>query len=314
MKAQGNLLILLLFTVTALTLSSAKHLSAATPVSATCDRLYVDNGGSQATDSRMWEGGLSATLTKLQINGCNGQEVPIDLYAVDLSGTEVFLSEQIAKPNYENCTWNKFTMFIPATRFATVKPSRNYTIYIRSPNNYQAFITKWIFTFPQPAQIRSIWSVETWSEDAGEAGNLGFQMKTQLRVVGQKGKTMKAVVILEDVEGKVLVSANRSPLIVDQFDLTPPYDDAIWKDQTLFVPYKILSDFYPNSVVVARPGVRLNNGKLIGGAMYVRFLSGGSTNTVYNKLAKMSDEVKQMAKRTEDKLDALSAPRGSNNN
>ena len=308
MKAQTNYLILLLFSAGALTLSPAKHLSAATPVSATCDSLSVENGGSQGTASRLAEGGLSATLFKLQINGCNGQEVPVDLYAVDVSGTEVFLSEQIAKPNYENCTWDKFPMFIPASRFSYIQPSPSYAVYIRSPDNYQAFINKWTITFPKPVQIKLVWTVETWNDDAGASDNLGFQIKTHLRAVGLKGKTMKAVLILEDVQGKGLTSASGSPLIVDQFDVTPPNDDAGWHNQNLFVSYKILSDYSPDSIIVARPGVRLSNGKLIGGNIYVKFLAGGSLKTVSNSFKQASEELKQMAKSSEDKLEALGTP------
>jgi hypothetical protein len=311
MKTQTKALLLFLFTAIALVLSPTRQLFAETPISASCDSLNLGPGGKQATASRLAEGGLSATLIKLQIDGCKGREVPVDLYAVDARGAEVFMSEQIIIPNYDNCVWAKLSMFIPASRFSNIDPSPNFVAYVRSPDNNQAFINRWTFPFQRAVKLSLIWTISTWTDDIALAGEMGLQIKTKLRAVGQKGKTMKAVVLLENIEGQALTFPDGSRLIVDQFDLVSPYEDTSWDDQTLFIPYKLLAHYYPDSIIVARPGMKLSDGTLVGGNVNINLLAGGSINTVYNTLSAASEELQQVAKNAEDRVRALGAPRES---
>jgi hypothetical protein len=280
--------------------------SSAVSTSATCDDLRAIYAGRQPVDRRVEESGLSVTFT-VHAAGCKGQDLPIKLFAVDAAGMQTFLAEKTVKATYDSSEWKDLDLFVPLSRFYNIQPTTQYIVYVQSPDNPQGFIGKSTFTLNSPFQPNLIWSWKAWQDEVSDAdGDPGLQISMQLEARGYNGSQFQSVIILEDSNGNALKAADgSSPLVVTGQALHFIYDDSLWQNLVFNIQYHYLSSYYPGLTVYARPGLKLDNGQLVGGNVYCKFLAGGSANTVLKNFKNDSDTLKQEIQNTEDQLNAL---------
>jgi hypothetical protein len=82
-------------------------------------------------------------------------------------------------------------------------------------------------------------------------------------------------------------------------------ESAFWETLTLDVPYSLLARFPAETIVYARPGLQLDNGELVGGNLYVKFMAGGSLDHVYDRFQEDSANLKEAIKSIDQKIEAL---------
>lgn len=269
------------------------------------NQFFFDYYGRQSVDSRVNESGLSVTL-KLEISGCSGLRVPVQLYAKNSAGYESFLAQNIVTPPSGKSVWNEFCIFVPLSRLAGIQSVTELIVYVQSPDNSNEYIGKARCMLNPPYRPDCVWSWQELKDDVPmPLGDLALCVKTKVDLSGFRDEDLEAVIILEDAKGHTLTSASGDPLIIPGPKIYFEYDYGQWYDLNLYVPYEQLSNLWPGLMVFARPAIRRDNGDLIGGNIYVKFWAGGSLETLHDRFKAESDQIGQEIMHLETRLKAF---------
>jgi hypothetical protein len=259
----------------------------------------------RAIDNRVDESGMEVSFS-LDVHGCMGQEVPVQLYSMDASDKQTFMADKILKPGYEDATWAKVDLFVPLSRFAGINPATKWVIYVQNPKDTSEYIEKASFTLNEPYRPGLIWSWKQWTDEViSTDGENGFQIKARLDANGYAGQQFESVVILEDADGNAIKSKDGTPMTVSGQHLNCIYDSSYWESLQFNIPYSDLTHFWAGQLIYARPGIRFQDGSLTGGNVYFKFWAGGSLNTVYDKYTSESTKLDTEINRLNDQLNAL---------
>ncbi|MFB3893086.1 MAG: hypothetical protein ACE15C_13805 [Phycisphaerae bacterium] len=271
--------------------------------SAKCGTLYFENA-TQATDARVDETGFYAKF-KLDISGCRGSKVPVQFWAQNSSGGEVFLGEAIAQPPYENTTWSEFRVFLPLSRMGPLTTMRKCSIYVRSPIDPSEFIGKAEYDLKEPYQVpKFVWTWRQWQDDAAVDSGKGFHVAARLDVKGNKDRSIDVVIRLEDVDGNILRTASGDPLVFERGKITPGFENCYYDKLSLDVPYESLSHLRPGMMVCARPSLRID-GKVEPGNVILKFWAGGSLETIYKRFKTDAEQFDEEITQLDRRLKAL---------
>jgi hypothetical protein len=277
--------------------------------SASCENLRFTAAPRQSVDSRVEESGFFVTF-KLSVSGCQDQKVPVQLYAVDAAGRETFLDEEFDTPRNRDTTWNVFRMYVPLSRFAYSEPTVKWHVYIKSPTDSRAFIGDDVFRQNPPYRPSFVLRWNEWKDEVDIAdGKHAFQISFRLSEDAYNTKGRKAVIILEDSSGNTLKAVDGSSLVTNGATLTCSQCNAgeyvHWDNVAVNVPYEMLKEFDPGTIIYARPGLRFDSGETDGGNLYIKFLAGGSTDTVYQRFQDDSKALTDAVNNIDSKIHAL---------
>lgn len=256
--------------------------------------------GVASVHPRVEEDGFYVPL-KLDLEGYKGRHVPIQLW----SNTNVLLGEEIAVPTYDASTWKAFRVFVPTSRLTTVPASFNITAYVLSPDNSRIFVQK--STFPLQYQHgHQTWEALSYVEDATlPSGQRGFQLNAQLTVVGHKHERLQIVLVLRDWAKREFKPHEGGPIRVPDKFLRPRYDDTVWDELTLNVPYSALDRVGLGRTVILTPALRFPDGSLQLGNIHVRFYTGGSLTSLRERISEEAKRIEQRIRYIENQLEVI---------
>ena len=295
--------IALIPSIALLLLTGCEAARSGSPMSAVCGSLTSQLTPHQPVDGRVDESGLLYSFS-LEVNGCKGKDVGVQLYATDASNRETFLAKKKVTATYDDTEWKEYSMFVPLSRFANANPTTGYVVYVESPTKSEEYIAKVSYTLATAYDPGIIWTWTAWKDEAVVSPNVtGFHMETQLNTHGYPNKSFDSVVILEDASGNTVTSASGAPLVLPSQNLTSIYEKSQWNGLSLNVPYNEVSHFSPAQLIYARPGIRLDSGELLGGNIYFKFWAGGSLETIYTiyqaESGRLGEEIKRLQMRNQ---------------
>jgi hypothetical protein len=256
----------------------------------------------RSVSARVDEDGIKVAV-QLELKGCDGQRVPVQIWSENEHGEYKFLAESMITPKGDDTGWKDVELFVPLSRFAGLEPSKTFYIYARSSDTSKGYIGQRSFSYPQPWRPEPdlIWSWQQYGDDVDS----GFQVTMRLDQRGYSGQHLDTFIVLEYPNGDVVRGADGSEMVLTGQTLNSDGDSGYWENLVSNIKYNSVSHLWPMQEVFVRPVIKLQDGKYVFGGVYFKMWAGGAFDSISKQFNSARDELRQEIKNTEDKLNAV---------
>ncbi|MGD0464840.1 MAG: hypothetical protein ABSB74_20335 [Tepidisphaeraceae bacterium] len=254
--------------------------------------MHLENS-TQVVDSRVSEDGLLITRD-FKTEGLTGHLVEVTLFDANnqcLAATNV-------TPKADDQPISDATLFIPASKL--VNSTSNYVMnwFSTADEDRGHFLLKTQFTwnnFPS-SNYKIIWEFVSCDDNFTTAdGSPGVKIVLRLSLSGYKGHTFTESMWVTDPQMQNVSADQGGPITVDQGTITPGYDDTIYSDIEMVLPYSRLAAVPGTKELQITPCLREDT-TWYAGNIHIRIWAGGQEDQVKAKLQEQIDDYnKQIA-------------------
>jgi hypothetical protein len=268
--------------------------------------LTIHTTVQQETTPRVREDGMELTCS-FATQGLEGQDLDISCY----DDQQRFLGVTQVRPPQDGSHMTDVKVFIPHGRIYNLANQLAFNLYATPAGDRSQYLTKarWTLTTEYHG-VRVVWALKQFEEGVDLAdGEHGIRLTMQLKAAGYLNHPLSCVAVVRNADLSDLTAAQGGPILVDADRLNVIYDDSVWENLVISIPYSRLAALPPTTEIAITPSIK-DGDALIVGNVHVGAFAGGTLQELQDAAEKDVAAYDQKIDDLQKRIDELNKERG----
>lgn len=201
-------------------------------------------------------------------------------------------------------------VFIPQSRIYNLADKLELNLYATPAGDRSQYLTKarWTLTTEYHG-VRVVWMLKQFEEGVDLAnGEHGIRLTMQLKVAGYLNHPLSCAAVVRNADLSDLTAAQGGPIVIDAGGLNVIYDDSVWENLVIGIPYSRLAALPPTTEIAITPSIK-DGDTLIVGNVHASAFAGGTLQELQDAAEKDVAAYDQKIDDLQKRIDELNKER-----